>query len=126
MAKKKKPARRRSEVDLQAETNEDAVVGEESAITCQPDPSDKVVDGLIMGIAPMHTGDCFIFLDADAAPVRPLQGRCILERGHPNYNTIFSLALTAATNRIPFRIRTKAKILPSENARVCYAWVRSF
>jgi hypothetical protein len=50
----------------------------------------------------------------------PKDGYFRLELDHPNYFALYSLALSAAINRYPLQIRTKADISPAETALVEY------
>ena len=50
----------------------------------------------------------------------PKDGYFRLELDHPNYFALYSLALSAAINRFPLQIRTKADINPAETALVSY------
>jgi len=43
-----------------------------------------------------------------------------LNQSHSNYNALYSLALSAAINRYPLTIRTRADIVPTEYAVVRY------
>jgi hypothetical protein len=54
------------------------------------------------------------------AQQQPLDGYFALEMDHPNYYSLYSLALSAAINRYPLQIRTKAEITPDEPAVVEY------
>jgi hypothetical protein len=55
-----------------------------------------------------------------AADVRPLDSYFKLHQTHPNYNALYSLALTAAVNRYDLHIRTEEDIIPTETAEVWY------
>jgi hypothetical protein len=50
----------------------------------------------------------------------PLSGYFVLRTTHPNYNALYSLALSAAVNRFVLTIRTEADISPQQTADVWY------
>jgi hypothetical protein len=50
----------------------------------------------------------------------PLSGYFKLHETHPNYNALYSLALSAAINGIKLTIRTEEDITPTETADVWY------
>lgn len=50
----------------------------------------------------------------------PQHGYFKLELDHPNYYALYSLALTAAANRLPLQIRTEEDITPEAIAIVNY------
>jgi hypothetical protein len=54
------------------------------------------------------------------ADLTPLDGYFVLRTSHQNYNTLYSLALSAAVNRFDLTIRTEEEITPQENAIVWY------
>jgi hypothetical protein len=66
-----------------------------------------------------NEGITFIRLDIPEAE-QPKDGYFQLNQRHPNYNALYSLALTAATNGRELRIRTEAEITPTEYALVRY------
>ena len=66
-----------------------------------------------------NEGVTFIRLDIPDAE-QPKDGYFQLNQRHPNYNALYSLALTAATNGYELRIRTEEEITPNENAVVRY------
>lgn len=51
---------------------------------------------------------------------QPANGYFSLELSHPNYNSLYSLALSAAVNGYPLLIRTTGEITPNESANVEY------
>jgi hypothetical protein len=69
-----------------------------------------------------------LFVSSDYANIRleipaaesPADGYFALEVGHSNYQALFALALSAAINRYPLLIKTKADITPSAKALVQY------
>jgi hypothetical protein len=64
-------------------------------------------------------GVAFVRLNIPAAE-QPKDDYFLLEQTHPNYNALYSLALTAAINRYPLWIRTEADISPTAYATVRY------
>jgi hypothetical protein len=54
------------------------------------------------------------------AAEQPKDGYFVLETGHPNYYALVSLVMSAAINRHPLMIRTRADIVPTESAIVEY------
>jgi hypothetical protein len=54
------------------------------------------------------------------ADTQPKEGYFYLDLTHPNYNALYSLALSAAVNGYPLMIRTDADITPTEGATVNY------
>lgn len=54
---------------------------------------------------------------------QPLENYFLLELSHPNYNALYSLALSAAINGYVLLIRTKADIDPNAVATVEYMLV---
>lgn len=51
---------------------------------------------------------------------QPLENYFSLELTNPNYNALYSLALSAAVNGYPLQIRTVGDIKPTETAVVEY------
>ena len=64
-------------------------------------------------------GVTFIRLDIPASE-QPKDGYFQLDQSHPNYNALYSLALSAAINGYLLRIRTEGPITPTEYAVVRY------
>jgi hypothetical protein len=54
---------------------------------------------------------------------QPKEGYFQLLQRHPNYDALYALALTAATNGYELRIRTEDDITPNEYAVVLYMTV---
>ena len=52
--------------------------------------------------------------------LQPAENYFSLELAHPNYNALYSLALSAAVNGYPLQIRTTGEITPNETANVEY------
>ena len=52
--------------------------------------------------------------------LKPKYGYFRLDKTHSNYNALYSLALSAAINRYPLQIRTKARITGTNFADVQY------
>lgn len=62
-----------------------------------------------------------VFIRLDIPPERaPLSGYFKLKVDHPNYFALYSLALTAAINRLPLSIRTDEEITPDAVGIVNY------
>lgn len=65
-----------------------------------------------------------LYVRAEATNIRleipqeeqPLENYFKLETTHPNYNALYSLALSAAVNGYVLQIRTAAEITPNEAA----------
>lgn len=60
----------------------------------------------------------------DTNDVLPGEGGFVLRRDHPNFNALYSLALSAAINRYTLRIGTTREITPAEEAEVERMWIR--
>ena len=65
-------------------------------------------------------GGTYIRLEGLASNVSPRDGYFLLQTTHPNYNSLYSLLLTAATNRLDLQIRTVDEISPGLHAVVAY------
>lgn len=68
-----------------------------------------------------HSAGCYIRL-ANLSP-EPQYGYFDLPISHPNYNSLYSLALAAAINRYDLGIRVSGEISESEIATASYLWV---
>lgn len=67
------------------------------------------------------SGRVFIRLSGIPAADTPKDGYFQLSQDHPNYDALYSLALTAAVNRLPLQIRIIGNdIDPSQVADVAY------
>ena len=66
------------------------------------------------------SGQVYIRLADIPASDTPLDGYFRLNQSHPNYDALYSLALTAAVNRYDLRIRTTDDIDPTKYADVQY------
>lgn len=64
-------------------------------------------------------GVTFIRLQVPASE-QPMDGYFRLDQSHPNYNALYSLALSAAINGYPLSIRTVTDITPTEHGVVRY------
>lgn len=66
-----------------------------------------------------------IRLDVDKSngPERPLQGLYKLLNTDPNFNARYTLALTAAVNRLPLLIRTRGDIDPTQHSGIRFMLV---
>jgi hypothetical protein len=64
-------------------------------------------------------GVVFIRLDIPVAE-QPKENYFQLDQRHPNYNALYSLALSAAINGYLLRIRTESDIVPTEYGQVRY------
>jgi hypothetical protein len=64
-------------------------------------------------------GVAFIRLQVPADE-QPKDGYFQLNQSHPNYNALYSLALSAAINRYLLTIRTSGDVTPTEYAEVRY------
>jgi hypothetical protein len=83
-------------------------------MTC---PQDCVATGKVTRI---YTSEQHTSYRLDS-PVQPGGGHYfVLSTSHPNYNSLFSLALAAATNERELQIRTQADISPAADADVLY------
>lgn len=51
---------------------------------------------------------------------QPMDNYFRLDQSHPNYNALYSLALSAAINRYPLSIRTVTDITPTAHGVVRY------
>lgn len=76
--------------------------------------------GKVLKIYPHSTG-CYIKLDYNG--VKPKSSYFRLNNSHPNYNSLYTLALTAAVNRYLLTIRTTADIVPTAFGDVQYMHV---
>ncbi len=65
-----------------------------------------------------HEDACYIKLENPTQ--EPKEGYFKLDRNHPNYNALFSLACMAAMSRRPLTISTRDDIVPTEFAEVVY------
>ena len=69
-----------------------------------------------------NEGITFIRLDIPDSE-QPKDGYFQLNQRHPNYNALYSLALSAATHRYELRIRTEDEITANDYAVVRYMTV---
>ena len=69
-----------------------------------------------------NQGLAFIRLNIPASQ-RPRDGYFLLEQSHPNFNALYSLALSAAINGYPLRIRTQSDITATAHGLVEYMLV---
>ena len=67
----------------------------------------------------VNRGNTTIRLDIEPKE-GPKDGYFRLRRDHENYNALYSLALAAAVNRLPLRIRTVDEIVTTQSAVVEY------
>ncbi len=67
----------------------------------------------------VNRGNTSIRLDIDTK-AGPANGYFKLRLDHPNYNALYSLALSAAINRFPLRIRPVRDIVSTESAEIEY------
>jgi hypothetical protein len=67
----------------------------------------------------VNRGNTSIRLDIDSKSA-PKDGYFQLRLDHANYNALYSLALAAAVNRIPLRIRTVEDIVADKRAVIEY------
>lgn len=65
-------------------------------------------------------GQTFVKLAGLTSNVSPKDGYFKLQKSHDNYNALYSLLLSAATNRLSLSIRTVDEISSSEHAVVAY------
>ena len=65
--------------------------------------------------------NCYIRLKAPA--YRPKSGYFRLPLSHPNYNSLYSLAVVAAVNGYKLQIRTVSAIVGTAFAEVAYMYV---
>lgn len=75
------------------------------------------VSRLYVSLTNSGQGVTFIRLNIDDAK-QPKNSYFQLKASHPNYNALYSLALSAAFNRYPLRIRTETEISSSDDAMV--------
>ena len=75
--------------------------------------------GKVIKIYPDSNG-CYIILDASP---KPLKGLFHLKLTHANYNSLYSLAVTAAVNSYDLQIVTTADIVPTQHGEVVYMTV---
>jgi len=68
----------------------------------------------------VNRGNTSIRLDIDWEKTGPANGYFKLRLDHVNYNALYSLALAAAVNRFPLRIRTVKEIVKDDRAEVEY------
>jgi hypothetical protein len=54
---------------------------------------------------------------------KPRNSNFEIQKSDPNYNALYSLALSAAINRYTLRVTTKSTIKSTENAIVKQLWV---
>lgn len=81
--------------------------------------------GLVARVYPDDKG-CFVRLKGLAPDVRPKNGFFFIELGHPNYQSLFTLALTAATEGKELTIRIdpeQGDISADEIATVGYMYI---
>jgi hypothetical protein len=64
-------------------------------------------------------GLTFVRLEIPATE-QPKESYFRLDQNHPNYNALYSLALSAAINGYRLRIRTEGEIVPTETPTVRY------
>lgn len=67
-----------------------------------------------------HENLAYIKLEGIALDVTPKDGYFRLDRSHPNYAALYSLALVAAVNRYDLLIRTWADITSQDYGEVAY------
>jgi hypothetical protein len=61
---------------------------------------------------------------SDTIDVLPKDSEFVLRRDHPNFNALYSMALSAAINHYTLRIGTTTEITPGEEAEVERMWIR--
>ena len=61
---------------------------------------------------------CFIRLEYSGD--KPKSEYFQLHKSHANYNSLYSLAITAAVNRYDLKIAMKKKIVPTEYGEIVY------
>ena len=72
----------------------------------------------------VHHGGCYIRLADIPTAARPKDGYFYLRLKHPNYNALYSLVLTAATNDLKLAIRIMGtKISPTIHPDVMYMYI---
>jgi hypothetical protein len=67
-----------------------------------------------------HENLAYIRLEGIAPNVTPKDGYFRLDKSHPNYAALYSLALVAAVNRYDLLIRTRGEITSQEHGEVVY------
>ena len=72
----------------------------------------------------LHTHEVTTINLSDTNDVLPKDGGFVLRRDHPNFNALYSLALSAAINRYTLRIGTTTEITPAGEAEVERMWIR--
>lgn len=68
-----------------------------------------------------YAGGCYIQLNYNGA--KPKDGYFHLDKGHPNYNSLYSLAVVAAVNSYTLLIRVSPDIVPTEHGNVVYMYI---
>lgn len=76
--------------------------------------------GKVKRIYPYSDG-CYIKLEYDGE--KPKDGYFHLDKGHSNYNSLYSLAVVAAVNGYNLLIRVSPDITPSEHGQVVYMYI---
>jgi hypothetical protein len=68
----------------------------------------------------LYTNPDVCFIRLEDPEHEPKDGYFRLERGHPNYNALFSLVCMAAMSRRPIGITARDEIVSTENAEVLH------
>ncbi len=84
-----------------------------------PDQRVQVISE-VTRIYPLDIG-CYIILREPKFV--PKDGIFFLELDHPNYNSLYSLAVVAAVNRYKLRILAKNDIVDTDRAKVRSMWI---
>ncbi len=80
------------------------------------------VKGRVKKLYPSHQG-CFVaieYLPEFESKPRPEDNYFEIKLSHPNYNSLYSLAVAAAVNHYVLSIGTRVSISPTTNTEVWY------
>ena len=77
------------------------------------------VRGKVTKLYPQENG---CYLKIDASP-KPKDGFFWIGLNHPNYNSLFSIAVVAFVNNYELQVRAKAEINSNEHASVSYVTI---
>jgi len=80
----------------------------------------NIAKGKVVKVYP-NTNSCYVQLEY--AGVKPKDEYFKLELSHPNYKSLYSLAVLSAIHNYELAIRSVSNITPSEHAIVSYMYV---
>lgn len=69
-----------------------------------------------------HLAGCYIKIEHTTSP-QPKNNYFLLKLSHPNYNSLYTLVMAAATQRYTLHIRTVDEIDPLVHAEISYMYI---